>query len=113
MFQCAGQVGVAGARRRDSLVHGGVAGRNGQLLFPILPVAVDDFDGDGGADGPAVTHAGEHVGLVGLDLHAAAAAIALLAAPKFAVHEIQIDRHPGRQSGDQGNQSLAVRLSGG
>ena len=53
------------------------------------------------------------VGLVGLNLHAAAAAVALLAPPQLAVHEIQIDGHAGRQPGDQRDQRLAVGLAGG
>jgi hypothetical protein len=60
-----------------------------------------------------VAHAGEHVGLVGLNLHAAAAAIALLAAPQLAVHEIEIDGHAGGQPGDERDQSLSVGFAGG
>ena len=50
------------------------------------------------------------MGLVGLDLHAAAAAIALLAPPKLAVYEFEIDGHTGRQPGNQRDERLAVRL---
>ncbi len=106
VFESAGKVGVARPRRSDGLVLGRVAGFDRELFFPVLPVAVDDLDGDGRADGLAVAHAAEHVGLVGFNLHAAAAAIALLAAPKFAVDEIQIDGHAGREPGDS-----AIRAS--
>ncbi len=49
---------------------------------------------------------------VSLDLHAAAAAIALLAAPEFAVDERLIDCQSRGQAGKEGDQSLAVRFSG-
>ena len=110
VFEGAGEVGVAGTRRSDGLVLGGIAGLDGELFFPVLPVAVDDLDGDGRADGFAVAHAGEEVGLVGLDLHAAAAAVALLAAPKLAVYELEIDGNAGGNARNQGDEGLAVRL---
>jgi hypothetical protein len=50
--------------------------------------------------------------LIGFDLHAAAAAIALLASPQLAVYEFKIDWNARRQSRDQRDQSLAVRLPG-
>ena len=50
---------------------------------------------------------------VGLDLHAAAAAVALLAAPQFAVDGGERDGHAGGQSGEGGNQAFAVRFAGG
>ena len=49
---------------------------------------------------------------VGLDLHAAAAAVALLAPPQFAIDGVERDRDAGGQSGQRGDQALAVRLSG-
>jgi len=47
------------------------------------------------------------------DLHAPAAAKSLLAPPKLAVHEFEVDRHAGRHAGDQGDQGLSVGLTGG
>jgi hypothetical protein len=41
------------------------------------------------------------MGLIRLDLHATAAPIPLLAPPKLAVNEFEIDRNPSRQSRDQ------------
>ncbi len=78
---------MAGARGGHGLVLVGVAGLNGEDLFPVLPVAVGEGHGDGGADGVAVADAGEDVGGVLFDAHAAAAAVALLAAPEFVVEE--------------------------
>jgi hypothetical protein len=60
-----------------------------------------------------VAHAGDNFGAVGLDLHAPAAAIALLAAPKLAVDGFQRNGYAGWESGKRGHEALAVRLSGG
>ena len=49
---------------------------------------------------------------VGLDLHASAAAIALLAAPEFAVDGFEGDGYAGGESGQRGHQAFAVGLSG-
>jgi hypothetical protein len=48
---------------------------------------------------------------VALDAHAAASAVALLAAPKLATDELLIDRNAGRKTADQGDEALAVALS--
>ena len=108
----AGQVGVAGTRRGDRLVLGGIAGLDGQLLFPVLPVAVGNLDGNGRADGLAVAYAAEDVGLVGFDLHPPAAAIALLAPPQLAVDEIEIDGHVGGQPGEESDEGFSVGFAG-
>jgi hypothetical protein len=50
--------------------------------------------------------------LVRLDLHPAASPIPLLAPPKLAIHKVEIHRQSSRQSRNERNQSLAVRLSG-
>ena len=113
VFQGSGEIGVAGAGRGDALVFCGIAVADGQRFLPIFPVAIGDLHGDRGADGDAVTNAGEDVGGVALDLHAAAAAVALLAAPEFAVEEGLIDFQSGGHAGKEGDQSLAVGFSGG
>jgi hypothetical protein len=50
---------------------------------------------------------------VTLDAHAPAATIALLAPPEFAVHELLIDFYSSGNTGDNRNESLSVRFSGG
>jgi hypothetical protein len=60
-----------------------------------------------------VAHAGDNLGAIVFDLHAPAAAIALLAAPKFVIYGVERDRHSGGKSGEGGHQALAMRLSGG
>src|SRR5580658_676692 len=95
VFECSGKIRMAGPRRFNGLVFGWIAGLDGQFLFPVLPVAVHDLDGDGRADRFAVAHAGKNVRLVGLDLHSPAAAVALLPPPQLPVDEVEIDRHAG------------------
>src|SRR5450631_1368756 len=104
---------MAGPGRSHRQMLGRIAGLDGKLLFPVLPVAVDDLDGDGRADGFAVAYTAEDMGFIRFDLHAAATAVALLTPPELAVDEFEIDGNPGRQSGDKGDQGLPVRLSGG
>ena len=58
-------------------------------------------------------HAGEELRRVSLNLHAAAAAIATLAALKLAIHIVKIDPQARRQSLKDRHQSLAMRLTGG
>jgi len=113
ILQSAGQVGVPRPRRSHRLMQRRVASLDRQLLFPILPVAIDNLDGDRRANRLAVAHPAQHMSLVGLNLHAAAAPIALLATPQLAIHKIQTDRHASRHSRDQRHQRLSVRLSGG
>ena len=51
------------------------------------------------------------MGGVALDAHAAAAAVALLAAPQLAVDELLIHRHTGGKTADQGDETLAVAFT--
>ena len=60
-----------------------------------------------------MAHAGDDFGAVGLDLHAPAAAVALLAAPKLAIHRVEGNRNACRKSGERGHQPFAVGLAGG
>jgi len=60
-----------------------------------------------------MAHARDDFGAVGLDLHAAAAAIALLPPPELVIYGIERNRYAGGESGKRGHQALAVRLAGG
>jgi hypothetical protein len=60
-----------------------------------------------------VPDARDDLSRIGLDLHSAAAAEALLAAPKFAVDACQVNRNPSGQTGQRGHEALAMRLAGG
>jgi hypothetical protein len=53
---------------------------------------------------------GDDMRTVRLNLHAAAAAKALLAAPQFAVQKCLVYFQPGRQTGEKRDQGLAVRF---
>src|SRR5579863_734293 len=59
-----------------------------------------------------MAYAGENMSGVALDLHAAAPAVALLAAPEFPVEEGLVDFQSGRHAGEEGDQSFAVGFSG-
>src|SRR2546426_6152563 len=91
---------------------GRVASVDGKRLLPIFPIAVFELNGDGGADGHAMTHAGKDVGGVALDFHATATAVSLLAAPEFAVEEGLVHFQSGGEAGKKCDQGFAVRLSG-
>jgi len=58
-----------------------------------------------------VAHAGEDLGPIGLDLHAAAPAIALLAAPELAIDALEGHRHAGGQAREGRHQAFAVRFA--
>jgi hypothetical protein len=86
---------------------------HGQRFRPVLPVPIANDDGDRRSDGMRMPHTGHNLGAILFDLHAPAAAIALLAAPKFVIYGVERDRHSGGKSCEGGYQALAVRLPGG
>src|SRR5205823_556861 len=65
-----------------------------------------------GADGPQRAHAATDLHLVLLDLHAAAAAMAVLAPPQLAGEEIEVDAQPRRHAFQDGGEAGAVALAG-
>ena len=80
------QIGMSRPRSRHRpplvLRPGGVPGvLDGQGFGPVPPVLILDDDGHRRADGVGVAHPGHNFRAIGFDLHAAAAAVALLAAP--------------------------------
>ncbi len=83
-----------------------------QRFGPVLPIFVVDDDGDGRADGLRVADAGDNFDAVRFDLHAAAAAVALLAAPQFAIDGVERDGNTGGKSGQGGDQALSMRFTG-
>src|SRR5207249_12281337 len=87
VFDDAGEVGVSGSRTSDRffLVLGAVGVFNGQRFGPVLPVLVLEQDRDRRSDGVGVTDAGNDLGAVGLDFHAAAAAVSLLTPPELMI----------------------------
>src|SRR5712692_10631415 len=108
------QVGVARARPGHGLGRRPLwrrAYRHG--LLPVLPVAVLDRQRDRTAEGHAPADAGGDVGLVPLDLHPAAAAVAALAAGQVLVDVGFGERQAGGNAVDDGGQRLAVGLAGG
>ena len=81
-------------------------------LLPVLPVAILEHDRDRGADRLTMTHTGENVSGIALDLHAAAPAIPLLAAPELAIHKFLIYGQASGQPREKRDQRLAMGLSG-
>ena len=75
-------------------------------------IRVADDKGERRAERPAVPKAGEHLHLVGLDLLARAAPVALLAAPQIGVDRLAVENETRRQAGDDGDEGGPVRFAG-
>ena len=58
-------------------------------------------------------HAGEDVGAIGLDRHAAAAAVAALSAAEIAGDAVEIDGKPGGDAFENDDEGAAVRFASG
>src|SRR5450756_636653 len=76
------EIDVPGPRTRYSALAAGISipGRRIHYLLPILPVAILNQHRDRRAERLAGANAGEKLSVVGLDLHAPAASVALLPA---------------------------------
>src|SRR5207247_2055767 len=106
-----GQVGVARAGPGDlaaPLAAGGV-GLGSHDVLPVLPVAVPDEHGDGGAERFPGAHAGEPFDAVGLDLHAGATAVAALAPLQLRVHALGGHGKAGGDPLEDRHQAARVR----
>ena len=114
-FLGAREIGVARSRRKKfSLVTRGFSRCfDGQNVLPVRPIAVFNAQGDGRADGLAVAHARENIGAILFDFLPAAASVAELAAVKFVIDEVQIDREGRWEAGNKRKQRLSVRFTGG
>jgi hypothetical protein len=110
VFDGAGEVGVAGARAGDGLllVFGAIDVFDGQDASPVFPVLVYNNDTDRRADGFRMANPADDARAIGFDFHAAAAAIALLAAPQFAIDGFQGHGDTGGQSSQGGDKALAM-----
>ncbi len=106
------QISVSGTWRCYSLVLCRITLADGQGLLPVLPVAVLEQHGDRRANGLAVTHTGDNVRRIFLNLHPSAAPESLLSAPQFPVYKALIDGHSSRQPREKCNQHLSMRFSG-
>jgi len=80
---------------------------------PVGVVAVLDQQRDRATERAAVPNSAPDLGAIGLDLHAAAAAMAELAAGQIAVDIVGGQFDPRRDPFDQGDETGAVRLTGG
>ena len=116
-FERAGEIGVAGTRPRHGRLArpGGVGRRLGadvHRVLPVGPVAVAHDQRHRAAERLAFADAREHLGRIGLDGHAPAAAVAALAALEVGGGDRRIDRQPRRQPLDDDDERLTVRLAG-
>ena len=117
VLEDAGEVGVPGPRQRDGLralaVRLALGRPRAHPPRPVLVVAVADDERERRAERASVAEAGEHLDLVGLDLLARAAAVALLAAAQVGVDRVAVEQEPGGQAGDDRDERGPVRLAGG
>src|SRR4029079_11812392 len=79
---------------------------------PVPVVAVADDERERRAERPSLAEAGERLDLVGLDLLARRAAVALLAAAEVGVDRGLVEHEPRGQSRDDRDERRAVRLAG-
>ena len=114
VFDGARQVGMTGPRTRHRLllVFRAIDVFHRKRFGPVFPIFVLDNDRDGRADGLRVADARNNFDLICFDLHAPAAAIALLPAPEFAIDGVERNGDPGGESGQGGDQALAMRFTG-
>ena len=115
VLEGAGEVRVAGPRvAQPAPLAGGVRlGLRRHDVFPVLVVLVADQQRHRAAERAAVAHAREHLGRVLLDLHAAAAAVAALAAPQVGVDPLALDGDSRRKALDHDAERGSVRFARG
>ncbi len=117
VLEAAGEIGVAGARGLEAAQLGGAGvdcrGVRRHHLLPVGVVAVGDPQHQRRAQGDAAAHAAADLGGIALDLHAPAAADAVLAARQVAGEQREVDDQPGRQAEQGGRQPGAVALPAG
>ena len=110
----AGEVDVARPRRVHAplLGFGAVERPRVHRAAPVVEVAVADHERDRRADGLAAAHAADDLGLVVLDLHPPAAAVAVLPPGQVAVDALAVEADAGRHPGDDDGELRPVRLAG-
>jgi hypothetical protein len=99
VLDSASKIGVAGARPSEpasTLFVSELSLADVHDILPIFKVLVLDDERDWRPERLTVANAREEVDFVALDLHAAAATIALLASPQLVIDLIGIDRESGR-----------------
>ncbi len=91
----------------------GGSGSDDHRLLPVLPVLVRDQQRDRRAGRHAVANAAQRLRAIRFDRHAAAAAVAALAAAQLGGHRVDVDREARRHAFDDRHERLAVRFAGG
>ena len=113
VLEHAGEIGVPRSRPRHltaPLRPGGVR-LGGHDVLPMLPVSVPHEHRDRRAERLPRAHAGEPFDLVGLDLHARAAAVAAHAALQLGVDAVGRDREAGGNALQHRHEPAAVRFA--
>ncbi len=82
-------------------------------IDPVVPIPVSDEHGDRGSEGFTRPYAPEELHLVGLDGHSGPPPMSGHPPPEVVVDVGCAQGHAGGHSLQHGNQSLAVRLTGG
>ena len=115
ILQGASEVGVAGTGARDgfSLVLAAIDVLDRERVSPVFPIAIADEHCDRGSDGLGMADARDDLDLIGFDFHASTAAVALLAAPEFAIHFLDGDGDPGGEPGERGHQTFTMGFACG
>src|SRR5207302_7737040 len=93
-------------RHRLALVFTSIHIFDRQDFGPIFPVLIADQNGYWRTNGMRMTHAGHNLRPVGFDLHASAAAVALLPAPQLPIDGFQRNGYSGREPVDSRNQAF-------
>ena len=113
VFDRAGEIGMSGTGSSHGLPERRIAAFDRQVFGPVLPIGVADDDRDRRADRLRMANAGHDLRAIGLDLHAAAAAEALLAPPKLVIDRFDGDWNSCRKTRQRCHQTLAVGLARG
>ena len=103
-------IGVTWARSFEAtgFLWGDLAGLRGHYFGPVGPIFVFDQESEWGAEGETVSDAGEYVGVVLLNLHAAAASVTKLAAVQFLIDEFLVNGQARGQALNDGDQGAPV-----
>ena len=108
VFERAGEVGMTRAAaappaaRLAPVDPAGACALDVHRVLPVLPILVAHQQRDRRAGGLAAAHARQELGAIGFDRHAAAAAVAALAAPQLQRDGVEIDR-AGRRAALRGS----------
>ena len=114
VLQRAGEIGMAGSRRREPALDGRdrVDAPRIHHLRPVLPVTVRDREHERGTESDAVAQPGANVDAVVLDLLPSPASVAVLPPGELAVDRLAVQTQPRRNAGEDRDHLAAVGFAG-